>query len=196
MLGDMGCAKQVGYGGGGFDPKGTGAYALKVSGEVWNELHATVMQRNGLENNHPSVWMPPEEGWVKVNVDAGELGEVGSGLGVVIRDNNGSLLACATMQGCEKWEPEVVEAKAMVYEMQVSKEMGLSKVVFESDCFGIVNALRAGLVEENSFSLIVGDMLHLRSYFASVHRSFVKRSGNNIAHSLAHLLPGEFGRRL
>lgn len=85
-----------------------------------------------------------EQGWVKVNVDAGESGEVRYGLGVVIRDCTGGLLACATQQGREKWEAKIAEAKAMVLGMQVSKELGMHNVVVESDCLGLVEALRAG----------------------------------------------------
>lgn len=133
---------------------------------------------------------------MKVNVDAGELGEIGHGLGVVVRDSEGSVLACATRQGGEVWEALIGEAKAMVYGMQIGKDLGLRNVVFESDCQVLVNALRGGSEGCSSFSLIIDDILHLCSDFDNFRWSFVKCSGNKIAHDLAHFQPWEFGQRI
>lgn len=43
-------------------------------------------------------WSAPEAGWMKLNVDAGRLGECGSGLGLVGRDNRGCVVGCVAVQ--------------------------------------------------------------------------------------------------
>lgn len=46
----------------------------------------------------------PLAGWLKINVDAGRLGEWGIGLGIVCRDEKGDVLECVAVQHGVSWK--------------------------------------------------------------------------------------------
>lgn len=56
-------------------------------------------------------WGAPEEGWVKVNVDASVKEECGVGLGLVGRDHNGEIVMCGSRSWT--WNFAVDEAEAL-----------------------------------------------------------------------------------
>lgn len=104
-------------------------------------------------------------------------------------------MGCAVYQGAEKWEAKVGEAKAVLLGMELGKELRLSRIIVESDCLAVVQALRGGERGRSSFDLVVDDIMSLISCFEDIRFTFVERSGNQLAHSLAHLQPWEFGTR-
>lgn len=117
---------------------------------------------------HLTVWARPSEGWFKVNVDAGMLGEVGTGLGVVCRDDAGAFYACAAVQFKQVWQPVVAEAMAVLWGLRVARDVGLVIVVLESDCLVVIRALQNQLQGLNSLHLIIDDILMLVSIFEDV----------------------------
>lgn len=74
--------------------------------------------------------------------------------------------------------------------------MGLQQVVVESDSLVVIQALCEVSTGCNSFMLIIDDIFALCSSFTNVVWSFVKRSGNKLAHELAHFQHWEFGTRM
>lgn len=60
----------------------------------------------------------------------------------------------------------------------------------------VIRALREKMQGCSSFSLVIDDILDLSSNFSEIVWSFVKRSGNKVAHALAHFQPREFGTRV
>uniref|UniRef100_A0A803MR95 RNase H type-1 domain-containing protein n=1 Tax=Chenopodium quinoa TaxID=63459 RepID=A0A803MR95_CHEQI len=149
-----------------------------------------------LSSKHPEQWNKPEVEWFKVNVDAGYLGEVGIGLGVVARDCSGEVLCCAVSQFREKWGVKEAKAKAVWCGIQVAKDRGFKKIVVESDGLLVGQALRGAAVGCSTFHLIIDDIRVACSSFDDVKLSFVKRSGNRVAHHLAHFQPWEVGQRV
>lgn len=133
---------------------------------------------------------------MKVNTDAGELGALGTGMGVVCRGSNGDLVACASIKSPAKWEPRIAEAMAVYEGLLVAKMERFSHVVVESDCLAVIQALKANHLGSSDFHLVLEDIISLLSSFVSVVWSFVKRSGNRVAHELAHFLPVEGDKRV
>ena len=124
----------------------------------------------------------------KINIDAtlnvhGQM----SGLGVVIRDCNGQVMAslCSQLGVC--YSPEIAEVLAIRRGLRLAMETGLVPVVLESDASVVVNAI--GSQDRSSYD--VGIIIHdisclLRSpCFNSI--SFVPRLANKVAHGLAKL---------
>lgn len=73
----------------------------------------------------------PCAGWVKINFDA-HMG-VGSyrGLGVVIRDENGQLIAARVRKVCSMWLVDVCEAAAALFGVDLAADLGFRFVHLE-----------------------------------------------------------------
>lgn len=89
----------------------------------------------------------------------------------------------------------VAEAKAALLGLEVGKELGLRNIVIERDCLSLVQDVQRGSQGRSNFDLVLDDITDLFTSFDNVSFSFVKRSGNKVAHILAHLQPWEFGKR-
>lgn len=169
-------------------------YANKIFGEVREEAQKNSKGSSLPSAAHPVAWKFPNTDWSKVNVDAGVLGEIGSGIGLEVRDS--ALWGCAAHQFVERWEPNIAEAKAIFWGLKVSMELGLQKVEMECDCLQIIQAIRTNAKGSSNMFLIIDDIVDLCRNFIEVRWSFVKRSGNKVAHTLAHLQPWEIGQRV
>lgn len=137
----------------------------------------------------------PDEGWVKCNVDAGVEEEWGTCLGLVYRDGRGSVLWCASNLFLVVRESMIAEAMAIRCGLALAKSNGIRKVVMKGDNLDVINALKSREAGASIFHLIIEDILCLVSSFESVVWSFVRRSGNKAAHSLAHFRPSEVGEK-
>ena len=90
-----------------------------------------------------SAWLPPSVGLCKINVDGALFtSRKHAGIGVVIRDGEGRLLATL----CKKIKAPLttleVEAKAYEAGMLLARHLGLRDGVLEGDSLTISNALR------------------------------------------------------
>lgn len=88
------------------------------------------------------VWTPPEEGWIKVNVDGAMSEESGeAGVGVVIRDHRGTVLLSAWKALFDAGSAEEVEALACREGLHLAAEWIQKPTVLESDCSTIIGYL-------------------------------------------------------
>ncbi|XP_021714671.1 uncharacterized protein LOC110682644 [Chenopodium quinoa] len=121
-------------------------------------------------------WVFPPDGSVKVNTDAHVVDGVLVGLGVVIRDSEGCLLVCATRR-CPATTPEVAEAMAVRYGLQVARRLGYSKVVVECDAISVVQSVRRRISGYSPLFLVYDDIyidsLFLISFVFSILRGLV-----------------------
>lgn len=88
--------------------------------------------------------MAPPQGWVKANWDAAIEKKSGwVGLGVIIRDHRGSLVAakCVTRKGFVK--PVAAEAWAALMALQLSRDLGLLQVYLEGDAKIVVDTVNS-----------------------------------------------------
>ncbi|XP_074266449.1 uncharacterized protein LOC141589722 [Silene latifolia] len=139
-------------------------------------------------------WERPKEGFVKVNVDAGVKEEDGVSLGVVCRDCEGRVLWGISCVQEQVWEPQVAEAVAVLEGVMEARRRGYTKVVIESDCLQVIDALKRKAKGRSDLALVIDDILAASSYFNSVLWSYTCRVNNSVAHSLAHLFPRSVGR--
>ncbi|CAL1379931.1 unnamed protein product [Linum trigynum] len=80
------------------------------------------------------TWMRPPRGWVKVNVDAAVLKGEGTGLGMVMRDENGAFQRAAVRRERRCWPPEIAEIKAVEFDLKQLERSGGRQAVVEMDC--------------------------------------------------------------
>ncbi|XP_074282571.1 uncharacterized protein LOC141607113 [Silene latifolia] len=139
-------------------------------------------------------WKPATRGFVKINVDAGVKEGEEVRTGVVYRDEGGRVLWGLSHNHGVYWEAHVAEAVAVMDGLEEVRRRGHQQVEVESDCLQVMEALRRKEIGRSMFSLIIDDILSLCSNFISVSWSHTCRINNNVAHSLAHLVPRVLGR--
>ncbi|XP_074299687.1 uncharacterized protein LOC141630836 [Silene latifolia] len=137
----------------------------------------------------------PMEGFMKLNIDAGVKEGWGAGFGVVCRGSVGVVKWRVSERRREVMEPRLAEAEAMLIGVTEARKRGLTKVVFESDCKVLIEALKKQEKGRSDFHLIIEDILSFCDDFLLTHWSFVSRKLNSVAHELAHLSSLHPGRR-
>lgn len=79
-------------------------------------------------------WTLPDLGWFKINSDVGITDSGKSQIGVVVRDHAGAFLSAAQETATQIQHPTLLEAVGIRMSIDVAISMGLTKVIFESDC--------------------------------------------------------------
>ncbi|XP_074289529.1 uncharacterized protein LOC141614684 [Silene latifolia] len=140
-------------------------------------------------------WSRPRVGLVKLNVDAGVVDGIRTGLGIVCRNASGSIEWCVSIQSVAGMTPEVAEALAVLEGFKEARSSGHAKVEVESDCCGVIADLKARKRGRSELALIYDDIFSLYNCFDIVSFSFVSRNINTVAHGLAHVVSWTVGRR-
>lgn len=87
-------------------------------------------------------WCPPGEGWLKINVDAAMDGENElAGLGAVIRNYKGEVVAAAVNTAKNFGDVEMAEAKAVLWGIHAALKAGADSVIIESDSKGVIELI-------------------------------------------------------
>ena len=136
-------------------------------------------------------WTPPEFPFYKVNMDAAIFKSTKSvGIGVIVRDHVGDVLATLSTQLLLPLGPLETEAKAMDIAISFAKDIGLQEVTFESDNSVLIGALldksKTPLSIENIITGIHAKLQHFRQH----QKLHIKRHGNTPAHCLARHAKG------
>ncbi|KAH9670971.1 reverse transcriptase domain-containing protein [Citrus sinensis] len=150
--------------------------------KIWNQKNGSVLQLA-----HGAVsWEKPEFGWVKCNVDAAVFASQGRiGLGCVIRNSEGEFLAARCVGRHGAFSAREAEALGIREALSWLKEYKLPCVIVEMDCLQVFQALTEGFSGPNGFGLIIEDCRELALVLGEVKFSFVRRSANFAAHSVA-----------
>ena len=87
-------------------------------------------------------WCPLEEGWIKINVDVA-MDEKNRlvGLGVVIRNFKGEIIAAAVKTEKNSGNVEMAEVKAILWGLQVAIMAEATQVIVESDSKGVIEII-------------------------------------------------------
>ena len=111
-------------------------------------------------------WQPPAENSFKVNFDRAVFGEEQeAGIGVVIRDNEGYVLAALSEKVRLPASVEVLEMLAARRVATFARELGFSRVCFERDAELVVKCLQSGSVSNALTGHLVKDFMSIRGYF-------------------------------
>lgn len=130
-------------------------------------------------------WVKPEKDEFKVSVDAAIFSEsLKYGVGFIARNDKGEV-----MQGASKLfdgviRPEHTEAIAVKEALSWVKEKDWRRVVINSDCLAVVQAIRSNVILSSSFGQVITECrMMLRDL--NIELFFVKRSADMAAHYLA-----------
>ena len=110
-----------------------------------------------------------------------------SGLGVIIRNQEGLVIASMSTRLPQQLQPIEIEALATSKALEFAREVGISKAVLEGDSLLVMKALKTKNAGLAPFGLLIQDSLTLSSGFSKLSYSHTKREGNLVAHSLAQL---------
>ncbi|XP_059639019.1 uncharacterized protein LOC132281320 [Cornus florida] len=90
---------------------------------------------------HPSHWLPPTLGRLKLNVDAAIPNHInGMGSGFILRNHLGITLRVATFFLEGSHSPEAAEARSIRHGIHLLAHWGFSDVDIETDCANLVNS--------------------------------------------------------
>ena len=134
----------------------------------------------------PVQWQPPLRNLVKANFDGAVFGEEQEdGIGVVIRNNEGQVLAALQEKVRMPTTMEILEILAARKAATFARELGFSQVCFEGDAELVVNYLQLGSVSNAPTCHLAKDFMSIRGYFQSSSIIHIRRHGNYVAHALA-----------
>ncbi|PON97174.1 Ribonuclease H-like domain containing protein [Trema orientale] len=121
-------------------------FQSKTFNLLWLHKLISAQYRESQESNenktpriHQKQWLPPPEGWMKINSDAcmRENGSVGATLA---RNRSGSIVrAHATFLDFE--DPLVAESAALLSSIGLALDNGFENVIFEVDCEVLARAI-------------------------------------------------------
>ena len=123
---------------------------------------------------------------MKINFDGAVFSsENRSGIGVVIRNSVGLVIASCSQCLPQAYSSNEVEALAAAKAVSFATKIGISKVVLEGDSLTIIKALSNDQRSLSSFGPLIDDAKFSSVNFDQLRYSHVKRECNFAAHSLA-----------
>ena len=134
----------------------------------------------------PTRWQPPPEGLYKANFDAAYFGNWSlAGIGVVVRDSEGEIIAALSQQIHEPHSVDAAEALACSRAVAFARELSLFSVIVEGDSMLVVQAVTNKRENLTLFGHVVKEIHGLCSSFTRISFQHVRREGNKLAHALA-----------
>ena len=131
-------------------------------------------------------WTPPSGATLKVNYDGAVFHETNeAGLGAVIRNSAGRVLASSVERVTLPQTVAEVEAAAARRAILLAKELNLSSITLEGDSKIINRALQDAEQSFATFGNLIEEIKFHADSFLNCNFSYVKRKGNSVAHSLA-----------
>ena len=138
------------------------------------------------ENQYSTTWKPPPPGSFKVNVDGALfLKTKQSGVGVMVHDKEGNVIATMSKKLDLPLGALETEAKALEIGVKFAEEVGLRDVVFEGDTQVIINAVHSIREALTSIQNIIHGVLRNAQCFRTFYFLHIKRQGNASTHLLA-----------
>ena len=153
---------------------------------LMQEYHAVTEEAPTPRPTEAVKWHPPDHPCYKVNVDAAVLKELNAtGMGMVVRDWEGNVLAAMSKRIPAPLATLEAEAKSMETAVLFAWEMGFREVVCETDSLGLFQMLAGTTEAPTCIETIVTSILLLTQNFRFISFTHVKRQGNKPAHLLA-----------
>ncbi|XP_019197196.1 PREDICTED: uncharacterized protein LOC109191080 [Ipomoea nil] len=137
------------------------------------------------KNSSVHKWDKPSSGFYKLNTDvAVSTLNRSMGFGWVLRNDTGQFVAAECIPGKGVFTPKEAEAMAIREALSWIKREGITHLQIESDALEIIQSLKQN-DEDSSCDLILLDIKDLLRSIHHVAISYVSRTANVVAHSLA-----------
>ncbi|KAL4314926.1 hypothetical protein AHAS_Ahas15G0133900 [Arachis hypogaea] len=162
-------------------------WVKEIMGNIQSEKRGPILYLAIAAVEMNQKWICPPTNTMKVNVDAAVPHDINGGVGVVIRNEMGIIMAAATQAIPYPLEEHEAEAYAAFWGLNFAKDCCFSKVILESDNIEVMGALKQRRCFNSCFGTFITDAISLIRNFRFVEFSHVKREGNKVAHELATL---------
>ncbi|KAK2384992.1 putative mitochondrial protein [Trifolium repens] len=131
-------------------------------------------------------WQPPPRGKYKCNIDVGiHVDARKTSAGWCVRDHRGQFVlgGSSWIDGrCSSYEGEALALLEAIKELQ---QRGFANVIFETDAYNIVGAIRQRNTGVSEFSSIINKIKCLLSLYSGFEVKPIRRQANRIAHTIA-----------
>jgi ribonuclease HI len=136
--------------------------------------------------NKEKKWEKPPMNFVKVNWDAAISKEHNiTGVGVILRDHRGDVIASFCTHKPTAMEPASAEAMAAWYATEICKQMDARYIILEGDAKEITQALQCGSLWRGSYCMLIDEARRNLQQLCEWHVRHVFREANEVAHNLA-----------
>ncbi|CAO2192714.1 unnamed protein product [Urochloa humidicola] len=133
-------------------------------------------------------WKPREQGWIKLNVDGAFDSCTGDGgVGVIIRDREGSVLLSSWRYFQRGKDAEEMEALAAKEGLMLAAEWHACNTILETDCITVARALRERNAGRSNTSFILEEAMEAAGGLPEWTVVHARRECNEAAHELAQL---------
>ena len=132
-----------------------------------------------------AAWQAPVQHAYKVNFDGAIFAEEGlAGLGVVIRNGHGLIMASLTQQ--IPLLGSVIELEVLVAwkALELTIELGFDNITLEGDSEVLIKSLAKGGNSLAHYGHLIANIHVLMARFSSLNLSHVRRHCNSLAHAL------------
>jgi ribonuclease HI len=149
--------------------------------QVVNSLQSGIKKKTELQR-----WQKPTGTHLKCNVDA-SVTDSHCGYAGVLRDSNGVVLPAIRGRFQGIYSPRLAEALSIREVLSWLKTNGREDVIVESDALCIVQAINSNNADFSHFGAVIEDCKTLVNSLINGVVSWVGRSANNLAHTLARV---------
>ena len=111
-----------------------------------------------------------------------------AGLGIVVRDSQGKVLASLVEKIRLPSSSNEVEALATIQAITLAMDLNLPSFIVEGDSKVVISALRNKEESFSSFGHLISSIKHCLVYCNCISFSHTRRPGNSVAHFLAKLV--------
>lgn len=151
-----------------------------------NELR--LQQGLNVRPDRCDLWHSPPAGFFKCNIDAAIFGDTHqSGFGAVFRDDHGASVAARSTITCGTPLVKECEAMALANAIKWVLDLGLQRVIFESDAKLVVDAFTSTIDDLSEFGASISRCCSLLNQGDSFSVRFIRRQANGAAHVLARM---------
>ncbi|XP_042988653.1 uncharacterized protein LOC122316184 [Carya illinoinensis] len=131
-------------------------------------------------------WNAPPANVYKVNWDSAvDKVNCKVGVGTIIRDWEGRVIACMRMCKPLFPNPYLAEAFGALHSAKLAIDIGLKQIKLEGDAMNVINDIKGNKASWKQTGLIINDIKQVLRGFDSFSIDFTPRSCNNLAHCLA-----------
>lgn len=136
-------------------------------------------------SRQPSGWAKPDTGWRKLNTDASINKDGRTGLGAVIRDENGKVMASRIELREGSMEVATAEALSCFEGVKLAMSIGIGNLVIETDNTTLFRLLSGTQADSTYCGAIASNISRLIRTSISCRFSLIRRTGNCLAHHLS-----------
>ncbi|XP_035541668.1 uncharacterized protein LOC118344672 [Juglans regia] len=137
------------------------------------------IRQHKTEVKHTMGWSKPPQGVLKLNVDGAIFANPHvAGVGVILRDSEGTVLLAASMKESEVGDPAKIDMVAMLRGLRLCIPMGIEKLILESDSLLMVNQMNGDTKPWSLFRNIIKETRQCSTRFRSCIVQHVGRLGS------------------